>query len=172
MASQETMKDVNLYYLGGLPEDDGPQYVICGGETFVLPPKGESLRIPLYKAEDLMRRYNVKGAFMFSLTKLGTAPTPAPERKFTRDELLMMLSNMPAESEEEVELDLSGEPDAQLAETSLEVPPGENDEPASEEPVEETQPEAAQEPAPATEPTPKSETAPAPRTRKKTEGAK
>ena len=153
MASQETMKDVNLYYLGGLPEDDGPQYVICGGEAFVLPPKGESLRIPLYKAEDLMRRYNVKGAFMFSLTKLGTAPAPAQERKFTRDELLMMLSKLPAEDESDVELDLSGEPDAPVTEISLEVPSGENDEPASEEPVEET--EAA----------PKSETdtAPAPK---------
>ena len=27
MASQETMKDVNLYYLGGLPEDVSVVYV-------------------------------------------------------------------------------------------------------------------------------------------------
>ncbi len=81
MATPISKRIVDLFYLGGLIDNDGPQYVTAGGQAFVLPPQGESLRLELYKAEDLMRRYNTKGHTVFSLTKVPCTGASAPERK-------------------------------------------------------------------------------------------
>lgn len=123
---------VNLFYVGGLPEEDGPQYVTTGGSVLVVPPRGEYLTLKRYQAEDLMKRYNVKGIEPFSL--LLPKPEAAP-KNYTREELLSMLAAMesapvdekpapapveeitiPVVEETPIELDLTGEPDAAVEE--------------------------------------------------------
>lgn len=123
MASDYAKEIIDLYYVGGLSDNDGPQFITTGGEALIVPPIGESLRLPRYKAEDIISRYNVKGVNPFSYSKDPTVTAPA-NKEFTREELLAMLAKLSAPSGmavpvmvvdpvEEVQLDLTGEPDAE-----------------------------------------------------------
>ena len=122
MATVLSKEITNLYYLGGLIDNDGPQYVTAGGQAFVLPPPGESLRIEAYKAHDLIQRYNIKGSIIFSLSPTGGTHTPAAKREFTRDELLEMLAKLAPSPVEETPVTFDDEPDAHLVDTPTPEP--------------------------------------------------
>lgn len=131
MANEFQKQQVDLYYLGGLNDDVSPQYMTTGGDAYLIPPVGESIRIEMYKAEDLMRKYNVHNNTFLSLAKPGTPSIAAMEAKpltsYSRDELLMALSRMAAAPVAETPVDFGNEPDAHPQEPAeiVDVPPQE-----------------------------------------------
>lgn len=116
MASEAAKKIVDLFYLGGVGSRPGsPAYVSVGGDAYVLPEPGTPLRVPLFVAQDIIKKYNDRFV-KFSLQPHTAPVVAAPAtREFTREELLEMLArfNPPAEDSAVPDF-LEGQPDADL----------------------------------------------------------
>lgn len=105
------VKDINLYYLGGLPEKS---IVAAMGKAFRLPPPGEFLEVPQHISRALIRRNrDVMGHSAFTTDKefakrfiasRNAPPQVAQPPKLSREQLLEMLNDLDEDIQEDVKV--------------------------------------------------------------------